>query len=87
MAIRVGMENKRKTAALRYWINIGEYMAEGLTMEQARDKMVQMLIDGGRPDMAEVMRKFQDIVHPLPRQSQKPPPENPPAPPKEQPDH
>jgi hypothetical protein len=65
VAIRIGRENQEKEAAFRYWINIGELMAQGFTEKQARDKMVQLFIDDGKPELADMMRKIQDRIHPL----------------------
>jgi hypothetical protein len=79
VAIRIGIENQEKKTVLRYWINIGELMAQGYTKEQARDKMVQLFIDDGKLELAERMRKFQDKYHPLKNIKQEPP-ESPPQP-------
>jgi len=76
-AIRYGLEAKVKSKLrdleTQYWFRIGELMAEGLSKEQAREKIYQDLIDNGDLKGAEEMRKYQDNVHPLNANEQKPP--------------
>ncbi|MFC2072882.1 hypothetical protein ACFLUU_09370 [Chloroflexota bacterium] len=77
VAIKFGMESKRehgiRNVEAQYWIRIGELMAEGLTSEQAREKMYQDLQDNGDLKGAKAMRAYQDIVHPLKDGDQDPP--------------
>lgn len=48
-----------------YWLRIGELTADGLTPDQAREKLYQDLIANGDAKTAKTLRAFQDIVHPL----------------------
>jgi hypothetical protein len=73
-AIKLGLEAKSKRAEKRYWIHIGELMAEGNTEEQAREKMYQFFLDNGDPEGAKKMRTFQNFVHPLKTEDQGQPP-------------
>jgi hypothetical protein len=68
------MESEIKKAEMWYWFRIGILKAEGLTVEQAREKMYQDLIDKGSLKAAKLMREFQDKVHPLGKNDQILPP-------------
>ena len=82
--IRSG-EHSARTRAIRdlqkvYWMRIGELKAEGLTPEQAREKLYQDVVDQSDANASEVFRLIQDTIHPLkpggdssPRPSQEPP--------------
>jgi hypothetical protein len=59
---------------------MAELMGEGLTLEQAREKVYQDLLKKGDLERAKMMRAFQDVVHPLKPGDQTPPP-SPPQPP------
>ncbi len=55
-------------------------MAEGLTTEEAREKVYQDLIEKGDLKGAKALRAFQDKVHP-PKTNDQIPPLSPPQPP------
>jgi hypothetical protein len=81
--IRLGVEAEMEKAEIWYWFRIGSLKAEGLTPEQAREKMYQDLLEKGDLKVAKMMREFQDKVHPLNAGDQAPPaisPQPPPAP-------
>lgn len=56
-----------------YWYRIGVLKAEGLTPEQAREKIYQDFLKKGDLKGAEVMCEFQNKVHPLKAGDQLPP--------------
>jgi len=67
--IRYGMEARAnlgfKESQVLYWIRLGELMTEGLTKEQAREKIYHDLVNKGDIEGAKQMRGFQNTVHPL----------------------
>jgi hypothetical protein len=63
--IKYGIKSEMKQAEIKYWIRIGCLTVQGLTIEQAREKMYQDLVKKGDLKIAEAMRQFQDQVHPL----------------------
>jgi len=77
-AIRYGLEAKMELAIRRlekeYWFRIGELMGEGLTVEQARVRIYQDLLEKGDLKGAKATRQYQDIIHPMKDDSQIPPP-------------
>jgi len=77
-----GVESERKKAEMWYWFRIGILKAEGLTPEQAREKIYQDLVNKGDFKGAKMIREFQDRVHPLKYGDQLPPstPLQPPSP-------
>jgi len=79
--IRYGLDLRKKNEEALYWIGIVSYLAEGLTEEQAREKIYQDLTIEGRPDDAKKLRQYQDFIHPVSKKD-KPPPSSPPEPPK-----
>jgi hypothetical protein len=78
--MRLGVEREMKKTEISYWFRIGGLMADGLTQEEAREKLYQDLLDKGDPKVTKLMREFQDEVHPLGKNDQMPPP-SPPQPP------
>jgi len=72
--IRFAIDSEREKTEIVYWLRIGVLMAEGLTKEQAREKMYQDLLDKGDLKRAKILREFQDKVHPLKTNDQIPPP-------------
>jgi hypothetical protein len=81
--IRLGVEAEMEKAEIWYWFRIGSLKAEGLTPEQAREKIYQDLLKRGDLKRAKLFREFQDKVHPLKAGGQSPPaisPQPPPAP-------
>jgi hypothetical protein len=80
--IRLGEKFEMKKVEIWYWYRIGSLMAEGLTTEQAREKVYQYLIEKGDLKGAKALRAFQDRVHPLKTNDQIPPlsPPQPPSP-------
>ena len=63
--IRLGVEQERKKLELAYWLRIGALIADGLTAEQAREKIYQDFLEKNDLKGAKLMREFQDKVHPL----------------------
>jgi GrpB-like predicted nucleotidyltransferase (UPF0157 family) len=63
--IKWGIELEAREAQIWYWLCIGKLTAEGLTTDQAREKMYQNLIEKGNQKAAKALRAFQDKVHPL----------------------
>jgi hypothetical protein len=55
-------------------------MGEGFTLDEAREKVYQDLLNKGDLEGTKMMRAFQDVVHPLNTGDQFPPP-SPPQPP------
>jgi len=80
--MRWGVESELKKAEIWYWFRIGILKAEGLTQEQAREKIYQDLVNKGDLKQAKMIREFQDKVHPLKDGDQLPPstPLQPPSP-------
>jgi len=72
--IRFAIDSEREKTEIVYWLRIGVLMAEGLTKEEAREKMYQDLLDKGDLKRAKILREFQDKVHPLKTNDQLPPP-------------
>ena len=64
-----------------YWFGVFRLMSEGLTLEQAREKAYQNLIDKGDLEGAKKLRAYQDIIHPVKTSDQSPLPEPPQPPP------
>jgi hypothetical protein len=62
-----------KTLEISYWENIATLTSTGLTKDQAREKMVQDLIDKGDLAGAKARRAYQKIVHPVKSLNQTPP--------------
>ncbi len=77
-----GVKARWRNLEETYWLRIAELIGEGLTIEQAREKIYQDLVDKGDLVGAIQMRKYQDRVHPLKAKQQlpKPPPPKPPSP-------
>jgi hypothetical protein len=71
--MRWGIESEMKKAEIWYWFRIGILKAEGLTIEQAREKIYQALVNKGDLKRAKMIREFQDKVHPLKDGDQLPP--------------
>jgi len=69
VAIRYGLEAKMELEIRRlekeYWSRIGELMGEGLTVEQARARIYQDLLEKGDMKGAKAMLQYQDIIHPI----------------------
>jgi hypothetical protein len=76
--IKYGIKSEMKQTEMFYWIHIGNLMAEGFTLEQAREKMYQDLLKKGDLKVAKAMREFQDKVHPLKTNGQENPLASPP---------
>jgi hypothetical protein len=72
--MRLGVEAEMEKAEIWYWFRIGSLKAEGLTPEQAREKMYQDLLKKGNLEGAKALRAYQDIVHPVKTGDQLPPP-------------
>ncbi len=48
-----------------YWQMIGLLMSTGLTAEEAREKLYQILLAKGDLEKAQNLRVYQDRVHPV----------------------
>jgi len=72
--LRYGLESKKRNLEISYWFRTAELITEGLTPEQAREKIYQDLLDSGDLKGAQMMRQYQDMVHPLKADDQGPPP-------------
>jgi hypothetical protein len=62
--IRWRLESKMRSLETQYWLRISELRAEGLTMEQAREKIYQDLVDKGDVEGARMMHTYQNRIHP-----------------------
>jgi hypothetical protein len=71
--LKWGVQSAAKKAEIMYWVKIAEIMAEGMTIEQAREKIYQDLLDKGDIDGAKKVRDFQNKVHPSKKDNQQPP--------------
>lgn len=78
--LRGGLASVKRRLEKTYWLRMVELMAEGFTLEQAREKVFQDLLKKGDLKGAKMMREYQDVVHPLKSGDQFPPP-SPPQPP------
>jgi len=63
-----------KRMEVSYWKNIATLMMEGISREQAREKMYRDLLDNGNVEGAKALRAYQDITDPLKPRRQEPPP-------------
>ena len=71
------LEAEEKEAEIYYSTQIGHLMADGITMEQAREKIHQDFLEKGDLKRAKMIREFQDKVHPLKTNGQITPPSTP----------
>jgi hypothetical protein len=79
IVIKWALNTEKKKTEISYWIRIVALMAQGLTMEQAREKIYQDVLKKGDTKSAKMLREFQDRVHPLKSDSEVPlkPPDQP----------
>jgi hypothetical protein len=63
--IKWGKQRAEKQKEIKYWLKLSLIMAEGLTREQAREKIYQDLLNKGDIEGAQRLRQYQDVVHPL----------------------
>ena len=63
--MRLGVEAEMKKVEIIYWFRIGALKAEGLTTEQAHEKIYQDLLEKNDLKGAGMIREFQNKVHPL----------------------
>jgi hypothetical protein len=70
--IQLKLKSRFKQLQTTYLKKIAGLMVEGLTEEQAREKIYRDLLTTD-PRAANLMREFQDKVHPLVKKDQKPP--------------
>jgi hypothetical protein len=75
--IRYGIKSEMKQTEIKYWIRIGCLTVQGLTIEQARERIYQDIVGKGNPEIAKAFRQFQDKVHPLKTGGQVEPPKPP----------
>jgi hypothetical protein len=73
IVIKWALDAEMRKTEIFYWLRIVALMAEGLTMEQAREKMYQDLLKKGDIKSAKMLREFQDRVHPVKPDSNVPP--------------
>ncbi|MCJ7744620.1 MAG: hypothetical protein MUO99_08730 [Dehalococcoidales bacterium] len=78
--LRGGLAPLKRRLEKTYWLRMAELIAEGFTLEQAREKVFQDLLKRGDLEGAKMMREYQDAVHPLKSGDRLPPP-SPPQPP------
>jgi transposase len=78
--LRGGLESLVRGLERTYWLRMAGLMAEGFTLDQAREKVYQDLLEKGDLKGAKMMREYQDVIHPLKPGDQLPPP-SPPQPP------
>ncbi|MFC1874468.1 hypothetical protein ACFLYX_04115 [Chloroflexota bacterium] len=71
--LRWKLESKARSLEISYWFRIAELRDEGLTIEQAREKIYQDLLEKGDVKGAKMMRSYQDMVHPLKGDDHDPP--------------
>jgi hypothetical protein len=55
-------------------------MAEGLTKDQAQEKIYQNVVDSGNLEGAKKVRAYQNLIHPLKTGDQQPSPHTEPPP-------
>jgi hypothetical protein len=79
--IRYSIDSYKKKRETQYWNKIATLMAEGLTEDQAREKVYQNVVDSGDLEGAKKVREYQNIVHPLKNGDQQPLPTPKPLPP------
>ena len=72
--LRLEIKSQMKELQTIYWIKIARLMVDGLTKEEAREKLYQDLIGKGDLKVAKSFREFQDKVDPLKTNDQIPPP-------------
>lgn len=67
--IKVGIESRKRANKIivetEYWCRIAELMGDGLTSEQARDKIYNDLVEKGDLEVAGKIREYQNRIHPL----------------------
>jgi hypothetical protein len=72
--LRWGVQKAKREAEVAYWLRIAALMAGGITMEQARERIHQDLIDKGDVAGAKMVREYQDVIAPLKAHGQPSPP-------------
>jgi len=72
--LRGGVESLKRGLEKTYWSRMAGLMAEGFTLDEAREKVYQDLLKRGDLERAKMMREYQDVVHPLKPGDQAPPP-------------
>ena len=81
VVMRLEFRSQTKELQVLYWIRKAELIFNGLTQEEAREKMYQDLIIKGNLQNAKKMREFQDKYDPLKTNDPTPPsPTQPPSP-------
>ena len=78
--LRWGVQKAKREAEVVYWLRIGALMTGGITMEHAREKIYQDLIDKGDLAGAKMLREFQNLIDPLKADGQPSPPSDQPPP-------
>ncbi len=67
------LDKKKKQIEIEYWLRIARLKGQGLTEEQAREKLFRDLIRKGDLIGAKKLREYQNSVHPLRKQPKAPP--------------
>lgn len=80
--LRYGLESKKRNLEISYWFRVANLVAEGLTPEQAREKIYKDLLEKGDLKGARMIRAYQGVIHPMKADDQDPPtsPIQPPSP-------
>ncbi len=69
------LDKEKKKVEIDYWLRIARFKGQGLTEEQAREKLVRELIRKGDLIGAEKLRDYQNTVHPIRKQPEELPSE------------
>jgi hypothetical protein len=79
--LKIVVKKSKRETEIAYWLRIGILESEGLTCEQAREKVYQDLLAKGDLEKAKRFREFQDKVHPPSKNKPETPPPSPQPPP------
>lgn len=71
-SINWSMNKEMRETGLYYWFRLYTFIAQGLSEEEAREKILQGVIDKDNPKVIKVFREFQNNVHPLKTDGQAP---------------
>ena len=65
------LDGKKKKVEIGYWLRIARLRGQGLTEEQAREKLFRDLIRKGDLIGARKLRDYQNTVHPIRKQPER----------------
>jgi hypothetical protein len=74
IAIKRGIEIEKKKTELSYWLRIGALMVQGLSREEAREKIYKDVLDKCDPKTVNIFREFQNKIDPIKINDHLPPP-------------